>query len=571
MKYLFLSLILLLINLNLFAGTTKVEIKIIQTTDIHANIFPYDFIKKEDGSGSLARVNTFIKEQKNIYGDNLILVDCGDILQGQPTAYYYNFIDTTSKHIVSQVMNFMGYDIGVMGNHDIETGHSVYDKWVGECQFPILGANIIDKSTGKPYLKPYTILERDGVKIAFLGLITPAIPSWLPEKLWSGLQFNNMVETAKEWMEIIKLQENPDAIVGVFHSGQSGNMLDGVIENASLEVAKQVPGFDVVMMGHDHTKDIKSIENIAGDTVFVIDPAANANLVSDIQIRFIKENGKIISKEISGNLIDVNQYSIDKDFMLNFSEQYKKIDSFVSRRIGSISKTISCQDAFFGSSAFIDFIHYLQLSISGADISFAAPLSPSAKLVKGDIFVADMFNLYKYENTLYTMELTGQEIKDFLEMSYALWTNVMSSADDDLLLLYYPNGDKSRAKFVNMSFNFDSAAGIDYLVDVSKPEGEKLTILKMSDGRQFDLNEKYKVAINSYRGNGGGGLLTKGAGISKEELSKRIINATDKDFRYYMMNYIEERGEIAPKIYHNWKFIPKKWVKKAAKRDRMKL
>lgn len=109
------------------------------------------------------------------------MVDNGDILQGQPTAYYYNFIDTVSTHVVAEIQNFMGYAVGNMGNHDVETGHAVYDRWIKQCKFPVLGANIVDNATGKPYLKPYEIINRDGVKIAILGMITPAIPSWLPE------------------------------------------------------------------------------------------------------------------------------------------------------------------------------------------------------------------------------------------------------------------------------------------------------------------------------------------------------------------------------------------------------
>ena len=111
-------------------------------------------------------------------------------------------------------------------------------------------ATIIDNATGKPYLKPYEVLERDGVRIAVLGMITPAIPSWLPEKLWSGLHFEEMEPCARKWVKIIKEKENPDVIVGLFHAGKSGNVLGQVVEDASMDVAKRVSGFDVVLMGH---------------------------------------------------------------------------------------------------------------------------------------------------------------------------------------------------------------------------------------------------------------------------------------------------------------------------------
>lgn len=237
----------------------------------------------------------------------------------------------------------------------------------------------------------------------------------------------------------------------------------------------------------------------------------------------------------------------------------------MSRKIGRINQTISTKDAYFGPSAFIDLIHQLQLDISGADISFCAPLSFNAEIREGDIYMSDMFNLYKYENMLYVMQLSGQEIKDFLEMSYAIWTNQMKSADDHILLL--KEEDKGFGRFKNPSFNFDSAAGIIYTVDVTKPQGEKIRIESMADGTPFSLQKIYKVAVNSYRGNGGGDLLTKGAGIPKSELSKRIVFSTDKDLRYYLMKRIEEVKTLDPKPLNQWRFVPEEWTRPAIERD----
>ena len=206
------------------------------------------------------------------------------------------------------------------------------------------------------------------------------------------------------------------------------------------------------------------------------------------------------------------------------------------------------------------------MELTGADVSFSAPLSFNAKIEQGDIFISDMFNLYKYENLLYTMLLSGKEIKDFLEESYAGWTNQMQSADDHLLLITQRK-DGNGYTFKNPSFNFDSAAGIIYTVDVSKPKGEKISILKMADGRPFEMDKQYKVAINSYRGNGGGDLLTKGAGIPLNQLSSRIIASTEKDLRYYLIQYVKSKGTISPKAMNQWKMIPEEWVEKGKEKD----
>jgi len=552
------------------AQDKEVKLKIVQTSDIHGNFYPHDFILQREATGSLARVHAFVQKARETYKDNLILLDNGDILQGQPTAYYYNYIDTVSLHVTADMLNFMGYDAANMGNHDVETGRAVFDRWAGDCRAPVLGANIIDAATGEPHFRPYKVLERDGVKIAVLGMITPAIPVWLSENLWRGLRFDDMEETARKWMKIIREKERPDIVIGMFHAGQDALLMGGKYrENASLDVARNVPGFDIVLMGHDHARECKKVQNVAGDSVLVMDPASNGIVVSDIDITVTLRNGKVTDKQIDGVLTETAPYGISGEFMKRFSPQYATIQDFVSKRIGRFTKTVSTRPAYFGSSAFIDFIHSLQLDISGADISFAAPLSFDAEIKKGDIRVSDMFNLYKYENMLYVMKLSGKEIKDFLEESYYMWTNQMKSPEDHLLWLKEKRraGAEDRASFQNFSFNFDSAAGIIYTVDVTRPKGEKVTIVSMADGSPFRMDHIYKVALNSYRGNGGGELLTKGSGIPQEKLKERIIFSTDKDLRFYLMQYIEKKGTLDPRALNQWKFVPEEWVKPAAERD----
>lgn len=570
MKRLISLIMILAAGLNTInAQEHTIKLKIVQTSDIHGNFFPYDFINRKAWGGSLARVHAFAEEQRKTFGENLILLDNGDILQGQPSVYYYNFIDTVSSHLCADMLNFMRYDAANMGNHDIETGHAVYDRWVKECNFPVLGANIIDTKTGAPYLPPYKIIERDGIKIAVLGLITPAIPAWLAENLWEGLQFEDMETSARKWVKIIQEKENPDILIGLFHSGRDASKNTGKWnENASLTVAQNVPGFHIVLMGHDHRQFCQNVPNCEGNYVMAVNPGSNGNAVSDIDITITK-NGNETSMNIDARLTDMNKYEPSQEFMAHFKKQYDDVDNFVKQKIGTITASLDTRPAYFGSSAFIDFIHTLQLAISGADISFAAPLSFDATIDKGDIYMSDMFNLYKYENMLYVMELTGKEIKDYLEYSYSIWTRQMTSPDDSLLLLkdITPEEDKSHAIFANPSYNFDSAAGIIYTVDVTKPQGEKISISSMTDGTPFLMDKTYKVAINSYRGNGGGELLTRGAGIPQDQLHARIVFSTDKDLRFYLMEYIRKQGTLSPKALNQWRFIPDEWVKQAAKRD----
>jgi 2',3'-cyclic-nucleotide 2'-phosphodiesterase/3'-nucleotidase len=207
------------------------------------------------------------------------------------------------------------------------------------------------------------------------------------------------------------------------------------------------------------------------------------------------------------------------------------------------------------------------MKTTGADISFTGPLAINTTINAGTITTADMFNLYKFENTLYVIQMTGAEIKNYLEMSYGQWTNQMKSSDDHILLFDDKNNERNNG-FKNFYGNFDSACGIDYTVDVTKPEGQKVNILKMSNGQPFDTTKMYKVAINSYRGNGGGELLTKGAGIPKEELNSRIIYRSELGLRHYLAEEIQKQGSVNPKPNNNWRFIPESLVAPAIQRDR---
>jgi len=550
-----------------------ITVKIIETSDVHGAIFPYDLKENKETNSSLARVTTYLKEQCADTNQIVFLLDNGDILQGDPVVYYYNFEKTDTIHLYADVMNYMKYDAGTVGNHDIETGHDVYDKFNTEINFPWLAANAINTTINESYFKPYTTIERGGVKIAVLGLITPAIPQWLPEKIWAGMRFDDMVETAQKWVKKIRETEQPDLMIGLFHAGvdytyndQNENTYKN--ENAAKLVAKKVDGLDVVFVGHDHAGWNTKTKSPSGKDVLILGTTAGARniAVANYVLKYDKVCMIYHKKEITGELVDMKNYVPDAGFMNRYKNNFEEAKNYVSRPVGEFSETISSRDAMFGPSKFVDLIHTIQLDLTDADVSFSAPLSFNAKIDKGTVYVKDMFDLYRYENLLYTMELTGQEIKDYLEFSYGNWFNQMKDENDHLLKfkldesgnIKYSERTKS-PELEERYYNFESAAGIDYVVDVTKPIGEKITIKNFSNGNPFDLNTKYKVAVNSYRGNGGGGHLTRGAKIPQEDLSNRVINSTEKDLRFYLMKWIEKEKLVTPKLMGNWKVVPENY------------
>ena len=348
------------------------------------------------------------------------------------------------------------------------------------------------------------------------------------------------------------------------------------MEDASKLVAKEVPGFDIVFAGHDHKPSNQVVTNTAGKEVLLLDPGAYVRLVSEADISMTYHPGTHrYEKNISGHLRDMSGYMPDSAFMHKFMPDFVQVQKFVNRPIGKFTKGIDAHNALFGPSAFVDIIHQLQLNETHADISIVSLLSMNAHINKGTIYMRDLFKLYRYENYLYTMKLSGQEIKNLLEYSYGLWFNTMKNKSDHLLLFEKDaGGNLVKSKWTgkpvlkNPFYNFNSAAGIKYVVDVSKKPGERIHILSMANGKPFDMNKMYTVAINSYQGSGGGGTLTEGAGLSKKELAKRLVSSSKKDIRYLMMQWLESQKELTPKSLDEWKVVPENWTAPAAKRDR---
>ncbi|MBU3849249.1 MAG: bifunctional UDP-sugar hydrolase/5'-nucleotidase [Candidatus Treponema excrementipullorum] len=574
-----------------------VSFTIVETTDIHGMIFPYDFLTEQESPVSMAQISTYVKGLRDA-GKSVLLLDDGDSLQGQPTVYYYNFVETEQEHLWASVLNYMGYDAVTMGNHDVETGKAVYSRLEKQVNMPLICANLVSEKNGKPYFDPYTIIEKDGVRIAVLGLLEPGIERQLPKVLYEGLKTEDMVESAAKWIPVIQKKENPDLIIGLFHAGadHTYDPAEYKNENASQLVAEQVEGFDLILVGHDHqgwsglgydaesrTKT-KEVVSPSGKVVPIYGATNGARTVVsiDVTMEYDAATGTW-TKDFDGELVDVSAYEADQAFLDTFATAREDVSVWVGRSIGELATTLTSDEAMFGDSYFLSFIHQLQMEIAETelkqkiDISMAAPLSSTAVLNAGTIKVKDMFSLYPFENFFYIMNLTGQQVKDAMEYSYGGWFNQMTSENDHLIsfktdaagnLIY--NDRYNSYDTTARSYNYDSYAGLIYTVDVTKPAGERVTIVSMADGTPFDLTKTYKVGVNSYRASGGGSHLIDGAGIDPEVLQNMelVETSTVKDLRLYMMQWFENTtGPVTVEKLDNWKVIPENYLEKGREKD----
>lgn len=548
-------------------------LEIFHTTDIHGNYLSYDFIADKEGTGSLARVASYVGAYRKS-GDNVLLLEGGDLLQGQPTAYYYNFVDTMSKHFAAEVLNFMDYDAMVIGNHDIETGHPVYDRFAKSLACPVLGANVIDEVSSDraarriPYFQPYTIVSKGTKKIAIIGVITPELTTQLPEILWSGLRFDDQIETIKSYIPEI-MEQGPNLVIALIHSGsgsKSSSEWHPMNSNVAYQLATEVPELDVVFCGHDHTQKLDSVPHDTGRTTYILNPGANGDLLSHVTVKFSGKEDKRL--QITAKLVDMNKYTPDPTFVQKFAGQLKVVKDFVGQRVGHINEDLDAKVSFFGPSKFNDLIHALQFNVfDSAQISITAPLSEEAVVPSGDLYMRDLFKLYKYENMVYLMSLTGAEVQGHLEESYDRWIYTMTKPSDPLIRIDEKKRGGRYLPLQNPSFNFDTTAGISYTVDVSKPRGERIHISAVGKSEIFHPDSIYRVVMNSYRGNGGGGLLTQGAHLTQEQIKERLIKSTDKDLRFFLMHFLQQHDPYQPHTLSQWCFIPEEWMKEAIPRD----
>lgn len=532
------------------------DLVVLYTTDVHGACLPFDFKKNEPAATSLANVCSYVRQQREISADNLLLFDSGDFLQGQPSIYYYNFVDTLTQHVAARVYNYMGYDAIGVGNHDIEPGEAVYhDRIPSMLNMPLLCANAIDQRTGEPMFQPYSTITRQGVKIAVLGLITPHIHAWLPKTLWPNLEFEDMVECAQKWIPLIQEREHPDLIVGLFHAGGDyeidGNTIDTRFnENGSIPVAKLVPGLDLVLIGHDHSTRNLDIVNTAGDTVKVLDAATQARLIGRADIHFELQSDGTYRKTIATSMVESSQYEPDPEFCAEFEADIKKVNEYVDSPIGTLTADLEGINGLYGPCAFMDLIHDAQLWATNADVSMAAVLSPYDRIPAGPLTMRHLFTIYKYENQLFTLRMSGADIKQYLEYGFTHQFATMHTASDQLICR------GSDGKPVTPSFNYTSAAGIRYTVDITKPAGQRVEIISMSDGSEFSLERDYRVAVNSYQASGGGNFIPVGLGWDTATLKEHTLNTAPIDVRRYVAAYIAEHDTITPHLRGDWQVIP---------------
>ena len=564
MKKLLLALLLCSLTVPVLA-CKKGELHIVTTGDIHGRFFSRSFSGDNAPRVSLMSVKHYVDSLRDAVGpSNVVLLDCGDILQGDNASYYYNYVAADVPHVYPRMAAYMGYDACVVGNHDIETGHAVYDRVFAQMKklgVPWLAGNAF-KPDGSLYFPEYTMLQKGGRKILVLGYNNANIDNWLPREYWDGMNHQSLVPLVQDRVDRLRIALKPDAVVVLVHSG-TGKGDGSVYENQGLDIFNHLHGVDVLVCAHDHLPGFYT----KNDCVMV-DGGARCSFVGHAVLGFAGK--KVVSRKVE--TVAMKKDLVDEQMVQEFDSEWQAVRNFTQAKVGTLTVPLRTRDAYAGVSDYIDLIHTVQLDASGAQLSLAAPLSFNGTVKEGDIIFDDMFTIYPYENQLYVLSVTGSELKSLMEYSYDKW---ICTPGDHVLRIKEgadPRSGAPRWSFENRSYNFDSVAGINYTVDVTKPAGERVFVESLADGSPFREDATYSVAMTSYRATGGGSLLIDGAGIPHSELSGRVVSKYP-EIRDLVYRFISSRKVVDPSsftdrsVLGSWEFVPRDVVEPLMEAD----
>ena len=505
------------------------------TSDVHGAYMSRFYLDDSVKPNSMSKVATVVNEaRKNNPG--VILIDNGDNLQGDNAAFYYNFVDTAARHIFARAANYLDYDAIVVGNHDIEAGHEVYDRVRRQFNAPLLAANAIrteEPDKGACYFKEYTVIKRGGLKVAIIGFTNPNVTSWITEPLYHGMEFIDITKMAQELVDRVHKKEHPDFVIVSMHSG-SGLEDEAGYENVSLYMLKNLKGVDLIIGGHDHrphyTCDFH--KDLRNDTpTAYVNPGARCMNLGHAHFELTFNKGKRGEMEISTEMISLEDVAPSEAFDAEFDADYHRVKEFTMQEICKVSKSFDLSDALRGPSAYMNLLYDLQMDVTGADLTFAAPLSSNGVISHGVMVYNDLTRIYPFENKLFTISLTGEQIKNYLEYSYDRWINRDGPA-----------------------YCYDSAGGLIYNVYKRRSAGSRVEILSMENGEPFDPAKSYTVAITSYRAMGGDGMLAGGAGLDTSNPDAYVVDKLG-DIRDLLYDYLTKQGTLVPQPCDNWKFI----------------
>ncbi len=514
----------------------KVTLTLLSTTDIHGHVEPVDDYSQQPANWGLAKIATLVRRVR-AKQPHVLLLDCGDTIQGTPLAYYFARKDTTKPNPSIAVMNAMGYDAMAVGNHEFNFGLNVLWKAQREARFPWLAANLKQSyKAGAGFIRPYVIKSVAGVRVGIVGFITPGVPRWELPANYRGYQFEQIVEAARRVIPEVRRQV--DLVVVIAHSGlerdpQTGEPInpDQVPgENAMAALAEQVPGIDVILFGHTH-RELPEAE-INGVLLTQAKNWGQSLARADVVLERNAQGKWRVTSKRSTTIPVTDGVVADPDILKLAQPYFEATQAYLDRPIATSAQALDGLTARYEDHPLVDLIHAVQLHYGHADVSMATLFYPGAHIPAGKVTVREIAAVYVYENTLYTVEMTGAQLREALEHAagfFPAWP--------------FTPGQPARLP----GYNADSAEGVSYQIDLTHPIGQRVKNLTYK-GKPLAADAKLRVAINNYRYTGGGRYAVY-HGLP-------IVYRSPQEVRDLLIEYVSQIGKIPTTADGNWQIVP---------------
>lgn len=535
------------------AAEGEKQIQILATSDLHGRFVSWDYaINEADTSGSLAQVATIIKERKN---DNTILLDVGDTIESNSSSLFFD----EEVHPMVAGFNFLDFDLWVAGNHEFNYGVDTLLKVAKQFEGEMLCGNVYDKSTDKEIGKDYVIIEKDGVKVAIIGYVTPNITRWDSEKL-VDYDVVNPIEEMKATLK--ELEGKADVFVAALHMMEEAEFgLDG---SGADYFAENFPELDVVIAAHGHTLVNKEVNG-----VLVVENQNAGKTLADIDIT-VKADGKggYDVVDAKAEMVSAKGVEADAEFAAALAKYDTRAKEDASTVVGELkggdlvpaTEINGITQSRLQETAMIDLINQVQMYYGDADVSAAAAFSDTANMKEGPIKKSDNTLIYKFDNTLYRLEMTGKQLKQYMEWSASYYNQYK---DGDLTISFSPT---------MAGYLYDMFGGVKYEVNISKEAGNRIENLTYMDGTPVKEDDVLTIAVNNYRANSQllsytGGVYIKENGDTLPKLLEKDVHA-GKAVRDMIGEWIIEKynGVLTPEVDGNWKITGNNWNEKLHKK-----
>lgn len=540
----FLGVLSLVFFSNVSSFAKEIDIQILATSDLHGKFYPYDYaINEESKSGSLTQIATAVKKYRT---DNTIIVDVGDTIQDNYSEMFFK----DKIHPMMLAMNEIGYDIWAIGNHEFNYGVENLKNIMKQSTSKVLIGNLYNPD-GTSFADSYTIIEKDGVKIGVIGMCTPNITKWDSVNLKDYIVTDPVEETKK----IVKdLRDKVDILIATVHMGEE-NEYD-VPNSGANDLANACPELDLIIAAHEH----KLVEETYVNNVLIVENKSSGATMSKVNIVVEKDKFgcKIVDRKAES--IKISEYESDKELskkLAPYNERAKKeaniiIGELVGGNLVPENEIAEIPQAQIEPTSLIDLINEVQMYYTDAQVSSAALFNIDANLEPGKIKKSDTSLIYKYGNTLYKVQMTGKQLKKYMEWS-ANYYNTYNPKD--LTISFNENV---------RGFNYDMFSGVDYQIDISEKPGNRIKNLKWTKtGKEVKDDEVFVIAVNNYRVNTH--LLSYGEIYEEgEELPKVLeidVNGKIGGVRELIGDYIKnvKGGKITPNNPKNWEIIGNNW------------